>query len=193
MLDHRRCEALIARNFERGRLSDREAEAMRAHVRTCERCERVYERHASAEAVLFAGASADADSDLTHPGQLDRVAARLFGADDSGAVPAPEKRSRWAFGGGLAAAAAVAAVVVTVGPEGERPIGGAPDGRQSRQGAASTVSSSASLRALRVRITEAGPRVTDLASGDAVRPGDRIALLYTNLGTARPTTCRSTG
>jgi hypothetical protein len=178
-LDHRRCQTLIARSFEQGVLSARDHDAMRAHVRDCETCERVYERYAAAEAALYPR-SADRP---THAGQVDRVAQRLFAREAPAGAAGRERGARWAVGGALAAAAAVAIVVAAPG-SGPRDVTGAgpDDGLRSRQGGVAAVAPDASLRALRVRPGESGPQVTDLGSGAAVRAGDRVALLYTNLG-----------
>jgi hypothetical protein len=177
-LDHRRCRTLIARSFERGGLPEKEASAVRAHVRDCPSCEHVYERFAAAEAALYPGTPG---RDL-HAGQVDRVAQRLFAPEGPPRSRGEQRRPWWAAAGAFAVATAL--VIVVAAPEpGSRNVLSAPgDGLQSRQGGSGDVTPEASLRALRVRPAEGAPDVADLGSNGRVRAGDRVVLLYTNLG-----------
>lgn len=178
-LDHRRCQTLIVRSFERGALPARDDSAMRGHVRDCETCQRVYERYAAAEAALY---PRQADRS-THADQVDRVAQRLFERETRVGSAGRERGARWAAGTALAAAAAVAIVVAAPGSDRrDTPPVGVDDGLRSRQGGVAAVAPDASLRALRVRSEKSEPQIIDLGSGAAVRPGDQVALLYTNLG-----------
>lgn len=166
-IDHDRCQELIDQSFRRGGLRAPDREAMRRHVRECEPCERTYERYAAAERVLYAGHQKTG----TNPGQLDRVADRLFERP-------PRSRTTWlpavVAAGGLAT---TAAVLLSISAPSTRPE----PGLRARQGEASAVAPTLGLRALRVRLDGTGPQVSDLATTGRVQRGDRVAVLYTNL------------
>lgn len=159
VLTHQECERLIDQEFRSGDASAEQTEAMRAHIRECEACARVYERYARAETALF---KSTPNSGLS-AGQVDRVASRLF------AAPAPPRSRRWAWGGTLAAVTAVAVVAVLPAEE--------DDGLRSRQGSI-TADAPVGIRALRLRSDPSGVSVTDLGTGGRVRHGDRIAIMY---------------
>lgn len=154
-------EADIARLFERG-LSATEHDAMSAHVRTCARCERLYEKYAAAERALTRRAPDDLAS-----ASFDRVQARLLGP----AKPRP-KTKWWAALGAVAAAAAVLLVLR------------APTEELRARGGAEVLRPEYAIRVLRVRGDADDLTVVDATSAPLVA-GDRLKVLASSGSGAR--------
>lgn len=195
----------IERHFL-GALSPRESEEVYDHVRGCPRCERAYERFASAERALYASGGERALS----PASLDRVRDRLF--EGAAPVVAPEPRGypalraalpvlrgkdpgtagvreprrpsmfgelRLLLGGALAAAVGlgIALVALPAGGPGHDGVLGA------RGGDGATLSPARSIRALRVYEGAAGGIAVEALArtGTGVRAGEGVKVLYSSL------------
>lgn len=178
-----------------GRLSPATATDLYAHIKSCERCERTFERFAEAERALFSSpAHPDRDRALT-PFALDRVRERLLLGPRDALDPVRSKNrlarimqsagmcalTRWPVT--LAAALCAGALFFTITPTTRV----AEEELRARSGDVNHLSSKVSLRALRVRSSEGGGfSVTDLGGKTAsLAPGDRVKVLYTNLDTYR--------
>lgn len=144
-----------------GRLSEAEARAVYAHVRTCADCERVYERHARAERHLFAVPDGELPT-----AAFDRIAERVIATP----TPKPRVAHRFAWASiGLFAAAMAGVLVVARLDE--------PD-QMSRRGAVEALDPAHALRVLRVRVGEGETiDVADATSSLLVR-GDILKLVY---------------
>lgn len=178
-----------------GRLAPRRRDALHAHIRACSRCERLYDRFAQMERVL----APPRDGRLVGLLQEARIAERLFAARAvDGTRRARFLQTALLVTGGMVAAG-IAAVTLRIpdpargpAPELRAVVRGGPSGQDGARdftergsgAAARPASAAVSLRALAVRPGLNGQiEVTDLASeGAAVAPGERVKLLYTNLG-----------
>lgn len=147
----------------RGSLSKERADEVSAHVLSCDRCERVYQRYADAERALFAQ---NQEKGLT-PFAQDRVRARLFG-------DAPPQKSK-VPGFLLSTAATIAlACVLAIFVMPQTP----PEEFGSRGAGAETLAPESKLRALVLVPKGEGIEVVDLAAGAHVlQKGDRLKLL----------------
>lgn len=167
---------LIHDHFTTGLTEAARAE-MRRHVRSCPRCEGLFERYAEAEAAL---SPSEAGLGIA---ARDRIERAVFAAP-----PAPGRAPIW---GRLAVPAlaltAALGVLLTMRPApapGElQPRGAHP---ADTAGAEARAPAGLALRALRLRGDGETVDVMDLATKDAtIRAGDQIALLYVNHAGAR--------
>lgn len=170
MTSHPHISRLIQRQFAEGLGTEERAELM-AHLRECPACQRVYDRFSGAEQLLFAGPDGEV-ADWTG-GAQDRVEATLFGE--------PRPRRPWlaplALASTALAAAAALLIVPSSAPEAEVFT---PRGAMAPPTALADTAQ-VGLRALRIRASEAGPQVADLATaGVDLGPRDHVALLYVN-------------
>lgn len=165
--DHAVLRSSIERLFV-GKLAAEDMTALYAHLRECSSCERIYEDYSKAERALF-----PAERDLTKLG-FERVKDRLFEVKPERAR-APVRRS---FIRPLITLAAVAAVAVLVSQLPQTEEYGV------RSGGDVKLSGDTGLRVLLVSPKEGGGfDVVDLATKDReLRDGDRLKLVYTNLG-----------
>jgi hypothetical protein len=138
-----------------GRLPPERAAMVSSHVKSCARCERAFERWASAERALF-------EKREWTPFAEDRVADRLFGA------PPPKPRRAPAFIGVFVTATALAAAAIVGLPRIQT------DEFAPRSGSGTHLAPEVKLRALRVR----APEVADLSGGGELARGDRLRLFF---------------
>lgn len=166
--EHERWQKQIEQLFL-GKLSGPPVDELRAHIRGCPPCEKVYDQFARAENAAFGRATG------LSPFAAERI---------SGSILAQSVKRTWferhSRGLVLAFGAAVAALVLAILPI----YGSRPQDEFQARGGATTAATEVSLRALRVRATAAGaPSVADLASAGELTRGDQLRLLATNLGT----------
>lgn len=145
----------------RGSLSKERANEVSAHVLSCDRCERVYQRYADAERALFA----ETNKNVLTPFAQDRVRARLFG-------DAPPKKSKvpsFLLSSAVTVALACVLAIFIIPPQPEL---------MSRGTNAETLAPESKLRALVLVPKGEAFEVIDLAAGDrGLQNGDRLKIL----------------
>lgn len=127
------------------------------HLRACEPCRRLYDRHAAVEAALAGPGHA------LPPAALERIAGGVV-------VSSVRSRRRALAGLGLGLALAAVALVAVLA---QRP---ADDGFAPRGGGGAAVVEGPSLRVLALRPSASGLEAVDVATSPA-RPGDRLRVL----------------
>lgn len=163
---HAHFEGQLRDLFARG-LSPEAQTVLRAHVRSCPRCERLYERYSEAERGLHGQTQAP----LTRAA-LDRVASTLFVPE----TPPVTSRLR-PLALGLSAASAILLAGVILKPT---PVD--TSGLHARGSAQAPTQPGVGLRALRLVRDGERVQVQDLGSGHAhLKVGDELVLLYVNL------------
>jgi hypothetical protein len=151
----------------KGKLDGEKAVELYAHVKSCDRCEKVFNRFATAEKALFG------EKHAMPSFASDRVASRLFvDAKKPGARPA-------IIGIAFASALSLMLLVGIVPRTTERA-----EEFRARSGSTAGVKTDAMLRAFAVALGSDGELdVRDLASSQSKpKVGDRIKLLYSNFG-----------
>jgi hypothetical protein len=157
-MNHDEARGLIARQFDEESLPDREAHALRAHLRACEPCRGHYDRHVELERRIAGGAHMPA-------AQKERLL--VLALDAAAAPPRHTGRLRalvLAASASAAVLAAAAALVLVVRPTGEGFTARGPGG---------------GAHAPWVRVlVQRGDAVAPL--GDTLHAGDALLFAYTN-------------
>lgn len=167
-MEHENWQVQIEDCFS-GRLRGEALDALYAHLRDCDECQRVFERFSQAERAL---GRADGGRSLTNV-ERDRVRARLFKS-----APPEQKSSASLWLGSFVVMTAAIIVAVVAAP---RPRVDVVHEQMQPRGSGPALSHTISLRVLRVRHSDSKTAVVGLGEKESVVAGDELRFLYTNL------------